>query len=130
MEELNLIDLLEPFELATLANEHITLGTTNFALYLSLLSGYLVAAYLGGRNLRTNQVKLINVVFSISALYFSSAFISHMTISAVYSVKPPRADEAIIGIYFFLGFGFIVFVIMLIAIPFSIRFMKESRDSS
>ena len=128
MNEEFYIDLLSPFELATLSNEHIVIATTNFALYLSLLSGYLVAAYLAGANLKKPQLSFVNTIFSGAAAYFAIAYIGNTVLSNMYSMALSRTEMAEVSTNVFLVFGFLLFLGMLIAIPFSIRFMRAMRE--
>lgn len=125
MEESDLIQLLEQFEIATLANEHTVIATTNFALYLSLLSGYLVAAYLAGHKLKKSQILLINSVYAVSAIYFAMAYVANIAISTNFLLSLARPDFFHAGTSMFLYFAYLIFFGMLIAIPFSIRFMRE-----
>ena len=57
-------------ELLSLANEFNELGGNYFALYLTILSGYLAVAYLVGSQLTRSQVRLVNVMFVLSSVYF------------------------------------------------------------
>jgi hypothetical protein len=102
-----------------------------FTLYLSLLSGYLIAAYLSGRNFKNIQARLINTVFAISSSYFAFSHLINVSISTRYSQNPPRLyPEAYLqstSLLFNLGFVFLMFLGMRITIPFSIRLMGEIR---
>ncbi len=129
MEQRYLVDILTPGELASLTNEHTVIATTNFALYLSILSGYLVVAYLAGNNLRRSQIGLINSIFSISAGYFALTYIANIALTTVYGLALPRVEATQIGTVIFMGLALLVFLAMIIAIPFSIRFLREIREN-
>jgi hypothetical protein len=130
MDQSYLVDLLTPGELASLANEHTVIAITNFALYLSILSGYLVAAFLAGGKLRKSQIALINSIFSISAGYFALTYFANIILSTVYSLELPRVEVTQTGTKIFMGLAVVVFLAMAIAIPFSIRFLSEVRENA
>ena len=51
-------------------------------MYLSVVTGYLIAAYLAGSKLKQSQASLINTFFVVSAFYFSwSTFINNMAVT-------------------------------------------------
>ena len=55
----------------TLLNEFNNSGMNGMALYMTVTSGYLIIAYLVGKNLTTYQVALISIMFVIFALLFT-----------------------------------------------------------
>ena len=130
MDQSYLVDLLTPGELASLANEHTVIAITNFALYLSIISGYLVAAFLAGSKLRKSQITLINSIFSISAGYFALTYFANIFLSTVYSLELPRVEVTQTATKVFMGLAVVVFLAMVIAIPFSIRFLREIGENA
>ena len=55
----------------TLLVDFNTAGMNGMALYLTVASGYLIVAYLAGKQLTTYQVALISVMFVVFALLFT-----------------------------------------------------------
>ncbi len=56
MDEVYLRETLSLYELATLSMEQVTLAGNNVALFLTVTSGYLVAAYFGAEKLEKSGV--------------------------------------------------------------------------
>lgn len=113
------------FEFATLSHMASDVAGSYFALYLSVVSGYLIAAYLAGSKLTNPQIKLVNSFFVVSALYFVwSTFANNIAVLA-YQLQIPSAPHAIT--YFIGAINLFISIIMAVGIFACLRFMRDVR---
>jgi hypothetical protein len=122
-----LIDLLEPVELIMLANEHSGLGATYFALYLSLVSGYLVVAYLAGEKLTQSQVATVNSIFVLSAVFFTLSTMGNFVFAIAYYTRAPFRDSVLLTFYGMALFDLLVALAMIGGIFACLKFMRDIR---
>jgi hypothetical protein len=129
MKEERLIDLLSPLEKVTLANEFSSLGATYFTLYLTLLSGYLVVAFLAGRKLTKSQVTTVNWVFILSAIFFTLSTLGNFIFSIGYYMAAPWRESILQGFYLMGALDIVMALAMVAGIFASLKFMKNIRES-
>ena len=130
MDEVYFRDTLSQYELATLAAEQLALAGNSVALFLTVTSGYLVAAYFGAGKLEGKQITLLNLLYVFSSVYFAFGFISTMAQSAAYEWLIPRPKFAEIVAILFLAYSCTLFFLMLLSIPACIRFMSKMREQN
>ena len=133
MSERYIVDQIVTYEvsIAELMANSAALGAiagNYIALYLTVLSGYLIAAYVAGPKLKPKQVKLINTMFIISSFFFSSNalfafFDGNLTILPYMG----RAEQNVI--YGWLVFDSIIWVTMILGIFACLRFMKDACEN-
>ena len=127
MEKTYLIYLLEPAELVMLANEHSGLGATYFALYLSLVSGYLVVAYLAGEKLTKSQVSTVNYIFVLSAIFFTLSTLGNFVFAIGYYSKAPFRNSVLQSFYAMAVFDLLMALAMILGIFACLKFMRDIR---
>lgn len=60
------------YELGEVISNAASNGMTSFTIWLSIASGYLVAAYSAGANLTTIQVLIVNILYFVCSVVFAS----------------------------------------------------------
>ena len=78
-------------ELWTLIVEYNVAGLTTFALYLTLISGFLAVAYLVGGKLTGWQIAITTVGFALSASFFTYAAFGYFS-RAVFLIGKTSAE--------------------------------------
>lgn len=126
MEETELASARESIELMSLANEFNSLGGTYFAMYITLVSGYLVTAYLAGTELTRGQLRLVNSIFVLSSLYFLWSTMS-MWFAGVSLYFEAAPEVWTMNLYFTVGLNALLSVAMLIGIIACLQFMHGVR---
>ncbi len=126
MEDTTAFSTLAPAELLSLANEFNTLGGTYFAMYLTLVSGYLVAAYLAGANLTRGQVRLVNGMFTLSSIYFVWSTMT-MWLAGVSIYLEAADEEWKRNLYVTAGLNLLLTIAMIVGIIASLHFMHGVR---
>ena len=114
-------------EILSLANEFNALGGTFFAIYLTILSGYLAVAYLVGAKLTKSQLTLINVIFVLSSTYFLWSTMS-MWLAGLSAYEMGAPDSWGVNRYLASIFNVVLSIAMLVGIFAGIFFMKGVRD--
>ncbi len=130
MDEVYLRESLSLYELATLSMEQVTLAGNNVALFLTVTSGYLVAAYFGAEKLEKPQVRLLNLLYILSVIYFASGFVLAMGQSAAYEWLIPRPQFAKIVHIIFNVYSVLLFLFMLLTVPAGLKFMTVMRSKN
>ncbi len=125
MEGTYLRDSLSLYELATLSTEQATLAGDNVALFLTVTSAYLVAAYFSAKKLKRSQIRFLNALYISSSIYFALGFIASMGQRAAYEWLIPRPEFAVMGYTFFVVYSVMLFVFMLASIPMCTKFMNN-----
>lgn len=107
------------YELAELTFSLVGYGMTAMTLYFTVISGYLVVAYLAGKNLRRSQILFINGLFVSFALILTFG-----TFSFFAGAAGIGGDNGPIVNWLAPAIG----AIQLAGIVGSIRFMHETRN--
>ena len=124
-----IIDILSPVQLVSLANEFSGLGATYFTLYLTLVSGYLITAFLAGSRLTKPQVTTINAIFIISAVFFTLSTLGNFVLSVGFYMAAPWREAARLEFLFMGIYDIFMALAMLAGIFASLKFMKDIRRS-
>lgn len=69
---------------AELITSYATQGGTFFAIWVSIVSGYLIVAYLAGARLNRSQVAILNVFYLFVSLLVIFGFYGSFTVQAYY----------------------------------------------
>ena len=112
-----------------LANEFNELGATFFALYVTLVSGYLVTAYLAGAQLTRAQLRLVNAIFIFAAAYFLYSTMS-MWVAGISFYLNAASDQWQLNSYLAAVFNIVLSIAMLVGIFASVRFMRDVRRNA
>ena len=97
-------------------------------MYLSVVTGYLIAAYLAGSKLKQSQASLINTFFVVSAFYFSwSTFINNMAVT-IFQLQMERVPNFLL--YAVGALNLAILVTMVAGVFACLRFMKDARRES
>ena len=75
------------YELAELVAIYSSNGSGLFATYLTLISGYLITAFLAGARLNTLQVTILNVGFVFAAFIITFATFGALMTQVAYTMK-------------------------------------------
>lgn len=114
-------------ELISLANEFNALGGTYFAMYLTLVSGYLAVSYLAGNELTKNQLRLVNTIFVLASIYFLWSTMS-MWFGGVTLYMQSLPDSYGPSLYLTVTLNVILSIAMLIGVFASMQFMQGIRN--
>ena len=103
-----------------------SLGATSTAIYLSLVSAYLVGAYAVGKNLTRPQIVIVNSLFTITASWhaFSSAVSGRNSVMMLNRLDSTDS-EGFAGVFFW---GWLS--VLMVGILSSLYFMHTTRRSS
>jgi hypothetical protein len=112
-------------ELWTLIVEYNVAMLSTFALYLTLISGFLVVAYLVGEKLTSWQAAIVTAGFTISASFFTFAVFGYGT-RAVFLIGKSSSEyqSIVMTSYPALGVMLSIFVLGIFA---SLKFMWDVR---
>ncbi len=114
-------------ELLSLANEFNSLGATFFAMYITVVSGYLISTYLVGAQLTRRQLILVNSLFSLSALYFLWSMMSMWVAALGIYQRAGQGDGWTLNICLTYGFNTLLSISMLVGIFASLQFTQDIR---
>ena len=116
------------YELIDLLNSTVSAMVAAFTLYLTMLSAYLVTAYVVGKNLTRDQLLIITIVFLVAVEMFAVGTFgvarrAAWTSKELSSVSPDYP-------FTFPGWGpYSLLLIMQIGIAASLKFMLDIRRS-
>ena len=66
------------YELVDVLISYNTAAMSALALYLTTVSGYLIVAYLAGKNLTASQTVIVSVLFIVFALFFGYGAVGYL----------------------------------------------------
>ncbi|MEM6583779.1 MAG: hypothetical protein AAF699_21055 [Pseudomonadota bacterium] len=113
-------------ELLSLANEFNELGGYYFALYLTILSGYLVVAYVAGSQLTRGQLRLVNTMFVLSSFYFLWSTMT-MWLAGLSTYLQADPDGWVFSLYLTAILNICLILAMLVGVFAGVQFMNQIR---
>ena len=112
---------MSEFEQSQLALGLMNTGIELFTVYISIVSGYLVAAYFVGSNLTKSQVTIITSFFVLTALFISFAgFVTGAGAQEIERQVTGKRDILYWSTYLFL-------IVQLLGVIAAVKFMVDTR---
>jgi predicted anti-sigma-YlaC factor YlaD len=109
------------YELADLMMSAVNGGTAVIGIFFTILSGYLIAAWLIGEKLTRTQVIMVNILYLSSATMMIWAWIARFLAALHFQnqllVLNPQSTESV-TIYIITGFSSILFILILVSLKF------------
>ena len=127
MEGGDAVPAIKGLDALQLANDFNALGATYFALYLSLISGYLVVAFLAGAQLNRRQLRLVNAIFTLASLFFLFSTMSTWFAGLSFYLEA-ASQQWSAQLYITAAFNIVLSVAMLVGIFASVQFMRDVRQ--
>jgi len=121
---------MDEYEISDLIISYSSAGMTAMALYLTAVTGYLVAAFVAGDRLTRLQVTIINVLFLfISGLFIfgtTGYFVRQMDyIQKLRELSPEESVLMSIGVILFIGITMVLGTIACLSFMWSARHPKK-----
>jgi hypothetical protein len=114
------------YELAELIVLHAEAATDIFSIFLTIISAYLIAAFVGGTRLARSQAIILNSMFVVSSLVSSYRCVEALRYQLYYTEKlkliAPDSPHTVS-----VAFLYVISVVFLVAILASIKFMWDIR---
>jgi predicted anti-sigma-YlaC factor YlaD len=109
------------YELTDLMMSAANGGTAVIGIFFTILSGYLIAAWLIGEKLTRTQVIMVNILYLSSATMMIWAWIARFSAALRFQnqllVLNPQLTESV-TIYIITGFSSILFILILVSLKF------------
>ena len=114
------------YELVDNATSYFNAGLTAFGMYITVLTGYIIAAFVAGKRLNRAQVWIVNVLFFCTAATFTIATVACYSRTNDYATRLLELDPNRTS--FFTGTATIfVGMIQILGIAACLYFMWSSR---
>jgi len=117
-------------EIITLMLQSLDASFTTVTLYLSVISGYLIVAYLAGGSLTKSQVSLVNILFVVFSLFFAYATLMNFFLADMFSTNwADTTGNTFVEETSDFDLGFIITfaLILVVGILASLKFMWDVR---
>ncbi len=113
-------------ELLTLSQSTLSNAIALYAVIVTIVSGYLVVAYLVGSKLTASQVIIVNSIFVVTMVFSILAYFNFLYVGATYAleaklINPDRTGFDSTSIAVFAGITNFLFVL------FALKFMHDVR---
>ena len=117
---------LTAYELIDLAASMYANSATMYAILLTIVSGYLVVAYIAGAKLKRGQVVIVNALFLITCLTTIAALASFSQVAQEFAMAgvEARGREGSLASYFS---SYFIFAIDFLIIISCLKFMWDVR---
>lgn len=116
------------YELVDNAMSYFNAALTAFGMYITVISGYVIAAFVAGERLNSAQVWIVNVLFVCTASAFTIATVACYSRMSMYAVRMLELDPNRASTNTEYAAGSIA-VIQILGIAACLYFMWSSRQA-